>query len=198
VERRRSHDFYSRTQLTRRLLAVSHGTALVTVFTHPGGGTSGHSLSPSITAPTLTALSPGTTAPGVCLHSRDRYQLCGRIDCPVERNDRTPLSSLTQLTASITARCCTADSTVTSSIPPGAVRPRTDLHHLGEQSGAYPLRLSPSSQPPVLCLHLTVTGTTLCRTIVRWNGNDRTTTYVSAPSSRCHHRGRYASSGQHR
>jgi len=190
----RTTSYVSATQLTASITAAdiaTAGTALVTVFTStPGGGTSGsQSFTINNPAPTLTALSPGTTAAGssaFTLTVTGSNFVAGSI-VRWNGNDRTTtFVSATQLTASITAADVATAGTATVTVfnpTPGGGTSSGQTFTISVSNPVPTLSaLSPSSATAGgSAFTLTVTGTNfVAGSIVRWNGNDRTTTYVSA------------------
>jgi hypothetical protein len=190
----RTTTFVSATRLTATILAndiATPGAQGITVFTPgPGGGTSS-SVTLSITnpAPTLTSIAPATlsaggpaftlTVTGSNLVSASAVQVNGSPRA-------TTLVSTTRLTATILSGDIAAPGTLgitvftpapgggTSSTLPftvSAVNPVPTLSTLAPSSA---LRGGPA-------FTLTVTGSGfVSRSTVRWNGSNRTTTFVSA------------------
>ncbi len=188
----RTTTFVSGTVLTATIPAsdiVTAGTANVTVFNPaPGGGTS-NTATFTITnpAPTITAISPATTVAG---SGGFTLTITGTnfVNSSVVRwngSDRpTTFVSSTQLTAAIpasdVATAGTANVTVFNPAPGG-----------GESGAATFTITNPaptiSSISPATAVAgsggftLTITGTNFVNSsVVRWNGSDRPTTFVSS------------------
>jgi uncharacterized protein (TIGR03437 family) len=190
----RQTTFISSTQLTAQILSndlIGTGTSQVTVFNPaPGGGTS-NGLNFAITAtnptPTLTNLNPNSTPAGSVAFSLtvtgENFVTASKVRW--DGNDRsTTFISTTQLSALIPAtdiaNVGSAQVTVFSPTPGGGVtapltftitNPAPVLANLAPSSvaagsGAFTLNVNGSNF---------VNGAS-----VRWNGADRTTTFVSS------------------
>ncbi|MGE3947756.1 MAG: PKD domain-containing protein [Blastocatellales bacterium] len=193
----RTTSFVSSTQLTAQILATDLqgvGQAAVTVFNPaPGGGTS-NSLNFSITAtpspvPTLTGLSsnsavagsPGftltVTGTGFVGSSKVRWNGADRL---------TTVVSATQMTAEILdtdlAAAGTAQVTVFNPAPGGGTSSGLTFTIVAPNPAPTATSLSPNSAVAGGAnFTLTVNGTNfIAGSKVRWNGADRTTTFVSA------------------
>ncbi|HZS03747.1 MAG TPA: hypothetical protein VFD58_02650 [Blastocatellia bacterium] len=191
----RETTFVSETQLTAVILPAdiaSAGTAAVTVFNpEPGGGVSGalnFTINSANPAPALTALSPSIVPAGAGTFTLT-VTGSGFISTSVIRwngaNRRTTFVSETQLTTSIPASLVTiagtASVTVSNPAPGGGV------------SNGLNFVISENNPPPVLSFldpesaiagsgdfTLTVNGNNFVSgAVVRWNGQDRPTTFVS-------------------
>ncbi len=190
----RQTTFVSPTQLTAQIQAsdlVGIGSTLVTVFNPtPGGGTS-NSLSFTIVstnpAPSLTGISPNQaivggaaftlTATGANFVSTSKVRWNG--------SDRTTtFVSATQLTAQIPAsdlaNAGTAQVTVFTPTPGGGVT-AAQTFNINNPAPAI-VSLNPNTANAGSSgITLTVNGTGFINgSVVRWNGNNRTTTFVSA------------------
>lgn len=193
----RTTNFVSSTQLTAQILAgdiAGVGTAAVTVSNPtPGGGISS-SLSFSITSPgnpvpTITAISPTTvvagsagftlTVTGTGFISTSKVNLNG-----TERT--TTYVGPTQLTAAISAAdiatAATLQVTVTTPTPGGGTSTALPLAVTGGVSGPVLTLLNPDRViAGVADFTLTINGTGFVSgAVARINGNNRTTTFVSA------------------
>lgn len=186
--------FVSATQLTAAIPAsdlVGTGTAQVTVFNPaPGGGVS-NALTFTITSmnpvPTLTNLSPTSATAGGAAFTLtvNGTNFVGTSRIRWNGNDRpTTFVSATQLTAAIPATdiptAGTAQVTVFNPTPGGGV---TAAQSFTINNPAPTVTsLNPTSvNSGSAAFTLTVNGTNFVNgSVVRWNGADRTTTFVSA------------------
>ena len=192
----RTTTFVSATQLTAAIPAsdlVAAGTAPVTVFSPaPGGGTSG------AVAFTVTAVNPvptlSTLAPSSALQGGPAFTLTvtGSNFVPASlvqwngSSRTTTFVSATQLTAAIPASdlvaAGTAQVTVVTPAPGGGTSGEVAFTVTGVNPVPTLSTLAPSSAlqgGPAFTL--TVTGSGFVSTSsVRWNGGNRTTTFVSA------------------
>ena len=192
----RTTTYVNSTQLTASITAAdiaSVGTATVTVFTPtPGGGTSGgvtFTINSTNPVPTVSSISPtSATAGGSAFTltvngtnfvsgSKVRWNNVDRV---------TTYISSTQLTASITAADIASVGTATVTVftpAPG-----------GGTSGSVTFTINSTNPVPTVssisptsataggsAFTLTVNGTNFVNSSkVRWNGSDRTTTYVNS------------------
>jgi hypothetical protein len=188
----RTTTFVSSTQLTAAIPAsdiATAGTANVTVFNPAPGGGESDAVTFTINnpAPTITTISPATTVAG---SGGFTLTITGTnfVNGAVVRwngNPRpTTFVSSTQLTAAIpasdVATAGTANVTVFNPVPGGG------------ESGAVTFTINNpaptiSSISPATAVAgsgnftLTITGTNFVNgSVVRWNGSDRTTTFVSS------------------
>src|SRR5215510_4784992 len=191
----RATTFVSATQLTASIPAsdlTTAGSASVTVVNPaPGGGTSG-ALTFTITAanlmPTLTSLAPSSafqSGPAFTLTVTGTNFIAVSV---VQWNGSpraTTFVSATQLTASIPASDLTtagsASVTVVSPAPGGGASNALTFTITAVSPVPTLTALAPSSafqSGPAFTL--TVTGTNfIAASVVQWNGNPRTTTFVS-------------------
>ena len=195
----RTTTFISPTQLQASISAAdtaTAGNASVTVFNAaPGGGTS-NAVTFSITSatnnpvPVATGLAPGSAAAGSAAFNLT-VNGSNFINGSVVRwngNARaTTFVSGSQLTAAITAADVAAQGTSTVTVfnpAPGGGTSGNLTFTVNAANNPVPTATSlvPSSTPaggPALTL--TVNGTNFVATsVVRWNGSNRTTTFVSA------------------
>jgi hypothetical protein len=188
--------FVSSTQLTAAIPAsdiATAGTANVTVFNPaPGGGTSNtaiFTIQASNPAPTISSISPATAVAG---SGNFTLTITGTnfVNGAVVRwngSDRTTtFVSSTQLTAAIpasdVATAGTANVTVFNPAPGGGTS-NTAIFTIQASNPAPTI----SSISPATAVAgsdnftLTITGTNFVNgAVVRWNGSDRTTTFVSS------------------
>jgi len=194
----RTTTYVSATQLTAAIPATdiaTSGTASVTVFNPtPGGGTSLAKTFTITTAnnpvPTLTTLSPSSATAGGAAFTLTVTGTNFITSSKVRWNgaDRTTTYvSSSQLTASILASDIATQGTASVTVfnpTPGGGTSSAQTFTINAASNPMPAitTLSPSSATaggPTFTL--TVTGSNFITTSkVRWNGADRTTTYVSA------------------
>ena len=194
----RTTTYISSTQLTAAIPATdiaTAGTASVTVFNPtPGGGTSGaltFTINPATNpVPTITTLSPSSataggpaftlmvTGTGFIPSSSVRWNAVART---------TTYISSTQLNAAISAAdiasAGTASVTVFNPAPGGGVSAGKSFTINAANNPVPTLTtISPSSATAGgAAFTLTVTGSNFIATSkVRWNGADRTTTYISS------------------
>ncbi|MBI1760082.1 MAG: hypothetical protein HYR56_01470 [Acidobacteria bacterium] len=192
--------FISATQLTAQIAAAdiaSPGTATVTVFTPaPGGGTS-NALSFTINqlpnpVPTLTSLNPNTLnagGPGVTLAVNGTSFVSGASVRWNGANRPTLFISATQLSAQIPASDVASVGTAQITVFNPA-----SANGGGGTSNALTFTITPAPNPvPALvslnpnqataggaAFTLTVNGNSfLSNSVVRWNGAERATTFVS-------------------
>lgn len=192
----RTTSFVNNTQLTAQIPATdiaNPGTANITVFNPaPGGGTS-NSVSVGIVAPnpvpTLTSLNPNAATvggPAFVLTVNGTNLLQTSVVQWNGLNRTTTFVSATQLTAQILAtdiaNAGTAQITVVNPAPGGGA------------SNALPFTIAINNPTPTLTalnpnsalagganLTVTLTGTNfISGSVVRWNGDTRQTTFVSA------------------
>jgi hypothetical protein len=190
----RTTTFVSATRLTAAIPAsdiVAPGTAQVTVFTPaPGGGTT-PALAFTISgnpAPTLTGLTPSTASvgdPAFTLTVDGSGFVVGSIVRWSGTDRTTTYVSATRLTASIPASDIAVPGTVQVTVftpaPGGGTSTALAFAISGNPaptlSGITPSAAAAGSS----AFTLTVDGNGfVAGSIVRWNGTDRTTTYVSA------------------
>lgn len=190
----RTTTFVSNTQLTATIPAsdlVNGGTANVTVFSPiPGGGTSSAStFTINNPAPTITSLAPDSIASGNTTFSLTVNGI-GFVPNSVVRfngKDRpTAFISSRQITAQIldsdVANAGTAKISVFSPAPMGGTSGEADFTILQTN----PVPTLASLNPATVFVGggqftLTLTGTNFVGTsVVRFNGSDRTTMFVSA------------------
>src|SRR5207249_612663 len=188
----RTTTFLSSTQLQAQILAndiATAGTAPVTVFNPtPGGGPSGAQTftinnSP---APTLSSLSPSSAAAGGAAFTLTATGTNFISSSVVRWNgaDRTTTYvSSTRLDAQITAAdIATAGSASVTAVTPTPGGGTSSSVTFSINSPAPTLSwISPSStMVGGAAFTLTVSGTNfISSSVVRWNGSDRTTTFVS-------------------
>jgi YD repeat-containing protein len=190
----RTTTFVSHGQLQAQITAAdiaTAGTASVTVFTAtPGGGTSAaKTFTINNPAPTATSMSPSTAAVGsgaFTLTVTGTNYLASSVVRWKGSNRTTTFVSTTQLQAQILASDITATGTAAVTVfnpTPG-----------GGTSGSQTFTITSTNPVPTLssisptsvsaggaAFTLTATGTNFAITsVVRWNGSNRTTTYVSA------------------
>jgi uncharacterized protein (TIGR03437 family) len=192
----RTTSFVSTTQLTAQILATditSAGTAQLTVFNPtPGGGTSSAQTF-TITAPNptpaITSLSPSSA-----LEGGPDFTLTvngtGFIDDSVVRWDGSPRTttfvSATQLTALISSNDLigtgTSQVTVFNPAPGGGMSAPATFTISATNPVPALTSLSPNATPAAgPAFTLAITGTNfVTASKVRWNGNDRPTTFVNA------------------
>jgi hypothetical protein len=187
----RATTYVSATQLAAAIPAADiavAGTAQITVFNPaPGGGTSNaQTLTITNPVPATTGLNPVFAmagGPGFTLTVTGRDFVAGSVVRWNGANRATTYVSATQLTAAIPpadiALAGTAAVTVFTPAPGGgASNPQTF-------TVLNPVPTITSLSPPSVVVGgpqftLTVTGTNFVRSsVVRWNGADRATTYVS-------------------
>jgi hypothetical protein len=192
----RTTTFVSATQLTAAIPAsdiTTAGSASVTVFNStPGGGTSNaqtFTISPANPVPTTTSLNPtSATAGGAAftLTVNGTNFVAGSIVRWNGANRTTTFVSATQLTAAIPA----TDITTTGTSPVTVFNPTPG----GGTSNSQTFTIAASNPVPTTtslnptsataggaAFTLTVNGTNfVAGSIVRWNGANRTTTFVSA------------------
>jgi hypothetical protein len=188
----RTTTYVSATRLTAAILAsdiATAGTATVTVFTPaPGGGTSNaQTLTINNPAPATTSLSPTSTTAGgtdFVLTVNGSNFVAGSAVRWKGANRTTTFVSSTQLTATITAAdiatAGTASVTVFNPAPGGG----TSSGRTFTINNPVPTTtsLSPASATaggPAFTLTVNGTGF-VAGSRVRWNGSNRTTTYVSS------------------
>ena len=186
----RTTTFGSPTQLTAAITAAdiaAAGSASVTVQ-NPGGAVS-NALTFTITGastPTLTSLSPGSAAaggPAFTLTVNGSNFVSGSVVRWNGANRTTTFVSATQLTAAITA----------ADIAPAGTASVTVQNPGGAVSNALTFTITGASTPTLTALSpsrdvaggaaftLTVNGSNFVSgSVVRWNGANRTTTFVSA------------------
>ena len=193
----RTTTFVSATQLTASITAAdiaTAGTKPVTVFNPtPGGGTSSavnFTVNASNPVPTLSSISPSSATAGgaaFTLTATGTNFINGSVVRWNGANRTTTFVSATQLTASITA----ADIAVAGTFPvtifnptPGGGTSTAVNFTVNAPSNPVPTltSISPSSATAGgVAFTLTATGTNFINgSIVRWNGANRTTTFVSA------------------
>ncbi|MGH8244969.1 MAG: beta strand repeat-containing protein, partial [Gammaproteobacteria bacterium] len=192
----RATTFFNATQLTASIAAAdiaAVGTASVTVFSPaPGGGTS-NSLPFVISAdnpvPAIDTLTPNAAASGSAAFTLTVFGSNIVAGAVVRWNgaDRpTTFFNNTQVTASISAADIAAPGTVSVTVanPPPGGGPSNALTFTISGSNPAPTAsgLSPASAVAgSSAFILTVSGTNfLASSVVRWNGSDRPTTFVSA------------------
>jgi hypothetical protein len=188
----RTTTFVSTTQLTASITAAdiaTAGSATVTVFNPaPGGGASGsQTFAVNNPAPTLTSISPNSATAGgqaFTLTVTGTNFVSGSIVRWNGNNRTTTYVSTTQLTASITAADVAAAGSATVTIfnaAPGGGASGSQTLVVNNPTPAL-ANISPNSATAGgQAFTLTVTGTNFVSgSIVRWNGNNRTTTFVSA------------------
>jgi hypothetical protein len=195
----RTTTFISATQLQAAIPATdtaTAGNASVTVFNPtPGGGTSG-ALTFSITSatnnpvPVATSLAPSSAAAGSAAFTLtvNGSNFVGGSVVRWNGNARTTtFVSATQITAAIAAADVAAQGTSTVTVfnpTPGGGTSGNLTFTVNAANNPVPTAssLSPTSTPaggPAFTL--TVNGTNFVGTsVVRWNGSNRTTTFVSA------------------
>ncbi|MGH3371851.1 MAG: LamG-like jellyroll fold domain-containing protein, partial [Nocardioidaceae bacterium] len=193
----RATTYVSATQLTATIPAAdiaAPGTAAVTVFNPaPGGGTSNAQTftitTASNPAPTTTGLNPASSpagGPGFSLTVAGTNFVSSSVVLWNGTDRATTFVSATQLTAAIPAAdiAATGTATVTVFTPaPGGGTSNAQTFTIAATSNPVPTTtgLIPASAlagGPVFTL--TVTGTNfISGSIVRWNGTDRATTFVS-------------------
>jgi hypothetical protein len=192
----RTTTYVSGTQLTAAITAadiVAATTASVTVFNPaPGGGTS-NALSFSVTGqnpvPSITGLNPSSATPGGPAFTLT-VNGTNFVGSSVVRwngaNRTTTYVNGTQLTAAITAAdivaLTTASVTVFNPVPGGGTSNAVSFSVTAQNPVPTITGLNPSSATPggPACT-LTVNGTNfLSSSVVRWNGANRTTTYVNS------------------
>ncbi|QQS47372.1 MAG: hypothetical protein IPM66_01530 [Acidobacteriota bacterium] len=189
--------FVSANQLKAQILATDVqgvGKASVTVFNPPpGGGTSGvlefDVLPQTSPAPTLTSMNPSSISaggPGFTL-TVTGTNFVGSSKVRWNGTDRlTTVVSSTQMTAEILetdiATAGTAQVTVFTPAPGGGVTAPLTFTIIAPNPVPTIAGLSPSSAiEGGAAFELTVNGTGFVDgAVVRWNGQDRTTTFVSA------------------
>ncbi len=194
----RTTGFNSSTQLTASITAAdiaSQGTASVTVFTPaPGGGTSNaatFTINPSNPVPATTSLSPNTVAAGsgaFTLTVNGSNFVSGSTVRWNGGNRTTTFVSATQLTAAITAADVASASTVTVTVFSPAPGGGTSNAQTFTTTGTNPVPTTTSISPAGVtaggaAFTLTVNGTNFVTggvSTVRFNGSNRTTTFVSA------------------
>jgi len=188
----RTTTYVSTTQLTADISAtdiLTAGTAQVTVFTPtPGGGTSNPvSFIVNSPAPSITSLSPPTATAGgtaFTLTVNGTNFASGSVVRWNGADHTTTYLSATQLTADIPATdiatAGTAQVTVFTPAPGGGTS--TASSFTINNAASTITSLSPSAATAGgVAFTLTVNGTNFVNgSVVRWNGTDRTTTYVSA------------------
>jgi hypothetical protein len=194
----RTTTYVSSTQLTAAILAsdiVTAGTATVTVFTPaPGGGTSNPQTftinAANNPVPTTTSLSPSSATAGGSAFTLT-VNGSGFINSSVVQwkgsSRTTTYVSPTQLTAAILASDITSAGTATVTVfnpTPGGGTSNAQTFTINAVNNPVPTTtgLSPASATaggPAFTL--TVNGSNfVSASVVRWNGSDRTTTYVSS------------------
>ena len=196
----RTTTFGSATQLTAAITAadiVTAGTAPVTVFNPtPGGGTSGP-LNFTITAanpvPAITSLTPATATAGTAAFSL-KVNGTGFVSGSVVKwngsNRTTTFGSATQLTAAITAAdiaaAGTAPVTVFNPTPGGGTSGNSAFTITATNPVPTISSLSPATATAgTAAFTLTVNGAGFENaSLVKWNGSNRTTTFVSATQLR--------------
>lgn len=193
----RTTTFVSNSQLTASILAsdlTSAGSANVTVFNGtPGGGTS-NSLTFTINqpnpVPAITSLSPNTAvenSAGFILTVNGNNFVNGSVVRWDGQNRQTTFVSATQLTAQILASDLQgtgqASVTVFNPAPGGGTSNVGTFNITSGQNPAPTLTgINPSSaNAGAAAFVLTATGTSfVASSKVRWNGQDLSTTFVSA------------------
>ncbi len=199
----RATTFVSPTQLTATIPATdltTAGTATVTVFNPtPGGGTSvgrTFTIVAGNPAPVITSLAPNSATAGTAAFTLT-VNGTGFINGSTVRwngsNRTTTFVSATVLTAAITAADIAASGTAQVSVftgaPGGGTSPNAafTINAAGGGGGAYSIAsLSPiSAAAGAGSVLVTVNGTGFTnQSVVRWNGSNRTTTFVSATQIR--------------
>ena len=188
----RTTTYVSTTQLTAAITAAdiaSAGTASVTVFNPtPGGGTSNAQIfTINNPAPAITSLSPSSaTADGgaFTLTVNGTSFVSGSIVKWNGSDRTTTYVSGTQLTAAITAADIATAGTASVTVfnpTPGGGTSNAQMFTINNPTPTT-TSLSPSSATAGgAAFTLTVNGTNfVSNSVVRWNGSDRTTTYVSS------------------
>ena len=190
----RTTTFVSATQLTAAITAAdiaAAGSASVTVQNNPPSGAVSNALTFTITGgstPALTTLSPSSAAAGgsaFTLTVNGSNFVSGSVVRWNGANRTTTFVSATQLTAAITAAdiaaAGSASVTVQNNPPGGAVSNALTFTTTGGSTPAL-TTLSPSSAAAGgSAFTLTVNGSNFVSgSVVRWNGANRTTTFVSA------------------
>lgn len=188
----RTTTFVSATQVTATIPAsdiATAGTATVTVFNPaPGGGLSnGQTFTINNPAPTITSLVPSSTLAGGATFNLV-VNGTGFVNGSTVRwngsNRTTTFNSSTQLTASINASDIATAGTATVTVFNAAPGGGTSAGATFTINNPVPAisSLSPSSATAGGAgFTLTVNGTGFVNgSIVRWNGADRSTTFVSA------------------
>ena len=188
----RTTNYVSSTQLTASITAsdiATAGTAAVTVFNAaPGGGTSGSStFTINNPAPSITSLSPSSaTAGGPAFILTVNGS--GYVSTSVVRwngsNRTTTFVSSTQLTASITASdiatAGTASVTVFNTTPGGGTSSPSQFT-INNPIPTITTLAPNNATAGGSAFTLTLNGTNFVNgSVVKWNGSDRTTTYVSS------------------
>ncbi|PYV11735.1 MAG: hypothetical protein DMG07_18565, partial [Acidobacteria bacterium] len=190
----RTTTFVSHGQLQAQITAAdiaTAGTASVTVFTPtPGGGTSAaKTVTINNPAPTATSISPSTAAVGsgaFTLTVTGTNYLASSVVRWKGSNRTTTFVSSTQLQAQILASDIaatgTAAVTVFNPTPGGGTSSSVTFTITATNPVPTLTSISPSSAlAGGAAFTLTTTGTNFAITsVVRWNGSDRTTTYVSS------------------
>ncbi len=192
--------FVSATRLTAAIAATdlaTSGTAQVTVFTPaPGGGTS-NSLTFTIGSPPALTVSATTVGPGASVTATLSNGSGGSGDWLALAATGAPNTSYLQWTY-VGAGVTTRTWTVTMPTTPGtyefrlflnngftraATSPTVTIDSSSSVNPAPTLSALTPSRVPVgsLAFTLTVDGTGFASTsVVRWNGTDRPTTFISA------------------
>jgi Concanavalin A-like lectin/glucanases superfamily len=188
----RTTTFLSATQLTAAITAADIATAgsvPVTVFSPtPGGGTSSAvTFSVNNPSPTLTSLSPSAAAAGGAAFTLTLTGTNFVSGSTVRWNGSartTTFVSATQLTAAITA----ADIVTVGTVPvtvftptPGGSTSTAVTFSINNPAPTVTSASPTSAAAGGAAFTLTVNGTNFVNgSTVRWNGNSRTTTFVSA------------------
>jgi len=190
----RTTTFVSHTQLTAQISAAdiaTAGTVPVTVFTPtPGGGTSAAStFTINNPAPTLTSISPSSATAGgagFALTATGTNFVAGSVVRWNGADRTTTYVSGTQLTATISgadiASAGAASVTVFTPTPGGGTSSAQTFTIAAPNPSPTLSSISPTSATAGgAAFTLTVSGTNFINSsVVRWNGGDRTTTFVSA------------------
>jgi hypothetical protein len=192
----RTTTFMSATQLQASITAAditASGTAQTTVFNPaPGGGTSANSpftINAANPVPTITSLSPASATAGTAaftLTVNGTGFLSGSVVNWNGSNRTTTFISATQLQAAITAAdiaaAATAQATVFNPAPGGGTSANSPFTINASNPVPTITSLSPASATAgTAAFTLTVNGTGfLSSSVVKWNGSNRTTTFVSA------------------
>jgi hypothetical protein len=188
----RTTTYVSGSQLTAAITTAdiaTAGTASVTVFNPtPGGGTSNAQIfTINNPAPAITSLSPSSaTADGgaFTLTVNGTSFVSGSIVKWNGSDRTTTYVSGTQLTAAITAADIATAGTASVTVfnpTPGGGTSNAQMFTINNPTPTT-TSLSPSSATAGgAAFTLTVNGTNfVSNSVVRWNGSDRTTTYVSS------------------
>ena len=190
----RTTTFVSSTQLQAEITAAdiaTAGTASVTVFTPtPGGGTSAaRTFTINNPVPTLSSLSPSSAAVGsgaFTLTVTGTNYVASSVVRWKNSNRTTTFISSTQLQAQILASDIAATGsaavTVRNPTPGGGTSSSVTFTITATNPVPALSSISPTSAAAGgAAFTLTATGTNFAITsVVRWNGSNRTTTYVSS------------------